>query len=164
MTIVVNDFPDVETRSARLGLRAPTTLAILPRNFDSALAADELLHEEATLSVRKLWRAEGLAFEELEREGQRLSIVHERELLWIGPTIFVAASYFSENATAINVALSVVANYVTELFKGAAEKPRVKLKVVVAKSKNKTTKQLEYEGDPEGLHAIVDAVKELAKE
>jgi hypothetical protein len=163
LTIVEGDFPDVDARSRALGLRVPTTLAILPRNFETATKVSELLHEDTALTVRKLWRAEKLAFEEIEPPDQDFPTIQERDLTWVGPTMFVATSYLSTNPAAISVALGIIANYVTELFKGVATKPKVRLKVVVSKSSKGITKQLEYEGDPDGLRAIADAVKEIAK-
>jgi hypothetical protein len=38
----------------------PTSLALLPINFDTANSKDELVHEDTVLTIRKLWRQAGI--------------------------------------------------------------------------------------------------------
>lgn len=163
MTITESAFVDISQQAAALGLADPERVAFLPRNFETATTRDHLMREESEATVRKLWRQAGIEVESIDPDDLDVPVVHERDLTWIGPTIVFGIAYLSENPNLVSVALGVIANYLTDIFKGVSPKPNVKLKVVVKTTKTTTTRQLDYEGDPSGLTQLADAVKELAR-
>jgi hypothetical protein len=63
------------------------------------------------------------------------------------------------------VALSVVANYVTDLFKGLPHPARARLSVVIEKTATKTTtrttKKIDYDGPADKISAITKLIKDI---
>ena len=113
-----SDYCNVQERATALGLNEPTDLALLPRNFESAASKEELLNESAALTIRKLWRQAGLKETPLDKAGERIPEIKENDFRLIMPVLFVGYSLWSQNPTALNLALSVAANYITDFFKG----------------------------------------------
>ncbi|MDY6916559.1 MAG: hypothetical protein SVP26_01240, partial [Chloroflexota bacterium] len=90
MAVEICDYVDVRQRVEELGCNAPTELAVLPRNFDSASSKDELFHQNPVPTMRTLWRRAGLTETRIEREGERFPYVKDTEFGgWLGPIIFV---------------------------------------------------------------------------
>jgi len=67
----------------------------------------------------------------------------------------------SQNPAAISVALSVLANYVTDLFKGTVGSKKVSLDIYVEKTDKKTVTKIKYTGDAEGLKNLDGVIKQL---
>jgi hypothetical protein len=82
----------------------------------------------------------------------------------VGPTLFVGYSILSDNGTLLNIALSVVANYLTEYFRGAGKPPTIKLDFVVEKTPNREYKRLKFEGPPEAIPALREAMQAIRDE
>jgi len=114
-----------------------------------------LIHEDSAPTVRILWRQAGIVETRLEKESDRFSYIQENAVDWIGPTIFVSASFLSGNPNAIAVALGVVSNYLTELFKGVTGDKTVRLSIVKEQIDSEKSEshyfQVDYEGDVSGL-------------
>ena len=162
--IRVSDYVSVADRAAALGLKAPTSIALLPRNFDSATKADELLDEATAATVHQLWRQANVAEERFDSPEEPTPSVAEHAADWIAPIIFVSGTYASGNPDAISVALGVVSNYVYELFGRLPGRHRARLDVVVERSPRKTTKRITYEGDAEGVTALLPAVEKMLRD
>jgi hypothetical protein len=158
--IEVKEYVDVTQRATELGCHITTGLAVLPRNFASAASKDELLHEDTAPTVRTLWRNAGLAETPLELDGEHFPYVMERSNEWIGPIVFIGASMFSQNQHAISVSLSVIANYLTDFFRGRANE-KVKLEVVVPQSSTNKYFKITYEGYMTGLKELPAVLKEV---
>lgn len=65
----------------------PTSIALLPRNFETATSKEELIHEGTTPTVRALWRQNGITETPFEQSGEKFPLVSENTFEWIGPTI-----------------------------------------------------------------------------
>jgi hypothetical protein len=144
------DFVDVDTRASALGLNAPTGLCLLPYNFEDAATAGELLYQGDAATVRILFRQAGVVETRLEPEGKRTPVLHQKSVDLVVPTLFVAGSMLTENPTAVNVALSVLANYITDFFKGHGSDKRVRFSIVT-KDKGGRYRCYKYSGDPSGI-------------
>jgi len=83
---------DVRKRAQELGCNIPTSIALLPRNFEISASKEELIHESTTPTVRVLWRQNGITETPLEQPEEKFPFVSEHAFEWIGPTIF----YFSD--------------------------------------------------------------------
>ena len=70
-----------------------------------------------------------------------------------------------QNPNILSVALSVIANYVTDLFKGLPQPARMKLSVVVETKTTKTTttvtKKIDFDGPPDKLPEINGLIKDI---
>ena len=86
-------------------------------------------------------------------------------LALLGPVLFVSYAILSENPHILSVALSVIANYVTDLFKGSPEPARAKLSVVIetqtTKTTKTTTKKIDFDGPPDKIPEITAFIKDI---
>ena len=163
MSITVGDYLDVQMKLSELGLPNAIGLALLPTNLASARSAGDLLQASEAATVRSLFRSAGLGCTELPDRAHGIRYIQNNAADWVGPTVFVAGSLWSQNPLAISVALNVVSNYLTDLFKGLKH-PTAKLDFIVEKTKEGTYKHLAYEGDIEGIIALEKVIRGLANE
>jgi len=159
----ISDYLDVKKRAQEIGCNVPETLALIPRNFESARSKEDLVHESSALTVRKLWQQNNIIETPIEKPGEKLPLVAEAAFEWIGPTIFVSAMLLSQNPNLVAIALNVISNYLTDWFRGVVKETRkVKLNVIV-ETKDGDYKKLEYEGPPEGLKNLSGVIKAVCK-
>jgi hypothetical protein len=138
-------------------------LALLPRNFETAKSRDELIHDASGLSLRAAWRSENVAETRLEPDGEIWPAGQHDAAEWIGPIIFVSGSLLSENPNAINVALGVLANYLTDFFRGPPRAQRQAQLSVVVETEAGETRRIDYKGPADGISELPDVVKELRR-
>ena len=160
MTINITDYPNVRERLRELGCHEPHGFTILPWNFEDKDSVDEFIHVAEAATVKTLLRSANLPYDDIVDRDKRPSYLHTRSYDWIGPTIFIPAVLISENPAAVSVALSVIANYLTDLFKGMRKTSNAKLTIVVKKPDG-SYKRISYEGPAEGLSSLADTVEAL---
>ena len=157
----ISDYPDVVQRVTELGCQVPTEIAILPRNFATARSVDELLFESESPTVRVLWRKAGVVETPILTTSPKMAQMSEKSFdAWIAPTIFVSLTLLSQNPGLISVALGVVSNYLTDMFKGFTNRQNVKLDIIV-ETKNKGFKNIHYDGPVDGLKDLPSIVREV---
>ncbi len=156
MSFTITEYCDVRHTARQLGLNEPQGLALLPRNFSDAKSIDELIHESAIQTVRKLFRENNIQETRLEHEGQKFPCIQENEFSLLIPTIFVSGLILSQNPNLLSVALSIIANYATDFFRGLPGNNKVRLDVVVEDKASKRSKRIHYEGKADGLKEIAD--------
>jgi hypothetical protein len=165
MAIEITDYVDVEERSSNLGIKAPEGAFMLPRHFAHAKDVGELCHESSALDLKTLFRQAGLPITVYQPDGARIPYLQENDVTWVGPVLFFSAAALVQNPHLVSVALSVIANYVTDLFKGLPPSARVRLTVVVetttTKTTKKTTKKIDFDGPPDKISEINDLVKDI---
>jgi hypothetical protein len=123
----------------------------------------DLFFAPSSPDLQVLLRQVGVSVDKIEPEGVKIPFRDDRDSTLILPAIFLGASYLSGNAHLVNVALGVLANYVTDYFRGKAGLNRVKCTVIVEKTEKKTTKKIEYDGAPEGFDKLIDAINKAVK-
>lgn len=162
--IQIKNFIDVKNKCKKLGCNLPTNLTILPRNFVSAESKDQLLNEGTATTVKVLLRNAGIKETPLEKTGEKINGIVEEGFDWIGPTLFLSSALLMQNQLLIDLALGVIANYLTDFFKGIPdEKKNVKLNVVI-ETKTGNHKEVKYEGPVEGLKEVPKVVRSLHDE
>lgn len=165
MAIEITDYIDVEQRASDLGLKAPEGACILPRHFDCAKDASELCHESTALDLKTIFRAADLPITVYQPDGVKIPYLQENNITWVGPALLFSYAAVSQNPHIISLTLSVIANYVTDLFKGSPQPARVKLSVLVetttTKTTTKTTKKIEFDGPPDKLSEINGIIKDI---
>ena len=164
MDIRITNYTTVRSRAEGFGFLAPQDLTVLPENFDTASSPSDFLFRPEAATLRTLFRNHSLDVGGLLPNGARPSYITNKSFEWTAPTLFVAASLWSDNASAVNIALGLIANYLTDFFKGIGGSHNVKLSFVVEKTVSKTCKKLSYEGDINGLLGLAEAIKKLADE
>jgi hypothetical protein len=165
MPIEITDYLDVGRRASDLGVKTPEGLCILPRHFASAKNVAELVHESSALDLKVLFREAGLPVTVYQPDGAKIPYLQENDITWVGPIVFFSAAAISQNPNIVSVALSVIANYVTDLFKGSPEPGRAKLSVVVETHTTKTTttltKKIDFDGPPDKIPDILTLLKDM---
>lgn len=161
MTIKVSDYIDVKKRAVELGCNVPTGLALLPRNFETAGSKAELIHESSVPTVRILWRKAEIPETKIEKEEDKFPNAQENAFEWIGPIIFVSTSILSQNPYAITLGLNVIANYLTDWFKGIPGDKKVRLDIVIEQDEGRVYKRISYKGEPEGLQELPKIISEV---
>jgi hypothetical protein len=164
MAINVTDYANVGRKMADLGCRYPDRMALLPVNFESAASVAEFLQASESATVRKLFLAEGLPIDEIVDRSQRPPYIKNKSFEWAAPIIFVSAALYSQNPTAVTLALNVLANYATEFFRGYGPIAGVKLDVVVERKRNETYKRISYQGPIAGVKDLPEVIREVVNE
>lgn len=162
--IEITDFITIADRAAALGCNVPTGIALLPRNFDTAAKKDELMHENSAPTVRTLWRQAGIVETRLEAEGERFPQISEHGFVeWIGPTILVTSAWLSHNPEILAVALGVISNYLTDIFKGVPDNPKVRLDIVVQRE-NGAYRKVRYKGSVDGMKELPSIIQKAVSD
>jgi len=162
MSITITDYVDVGSRAKHLGCAVPSKVAILPRNFATADAKSDLVHESNAATVRTLLRNAGIGETSLEADGEMFPYARENDCTWIGPIMFFTAGQLTENKDIVAVSLGVIANYITEVFRGFTGKRRVVLDVVFEQTKAKKHVKIHYDGDADNFDQLAKTITELA--
>lgn len=163
MTTNVTDFVNVSKKVADLACRYPDRMALLPINFESASSIGEFLQASEAATIKKLLVADGLPLDDIVSPSQRIPYIKNKSHEWVAPILFVSASLYSQNPALVSVALSVLANYATEFFRGISSLHEVKLDVVVERKRNETYKRISYQGPVAGLRDLPEVIREVAK-
>ncbi len=160
----ITNYLVVSERAESLGFETPGGLTLLPENFDTATSHEDFLFRPEAATLRTLFRNNSLEVGRLLPNGARPSYLTNKSFEWTAPTLFVAASLWSDNASAVSIALGLVINYLTDFFKGIGGSHKVKMSFVVEKNGSRTCKKLSYEGSIEGLSTLAKSIKALANE
>lgn len=172
--IEVSDYIDVSSKLEELGCSQPEGIGILPDQFDTCTSADKpsLLHR--TRAVVRRFEDKNIPVSIIEKEGQPVLSTHIASSEWfsgVGPTFLISAALLAENPHIISLVLNVLANYLTEIFKGAREENpgletsnmggNASLEIVVEKDGPRIYKRIKCPATPEmlkELHKVVNKI------
>ena len=104
----IENYINVNERALELGCNIPNGLSILPRNFDTAKLKSELVYESSVSEIRILFREARIIETRLEKQGDKYSYKQDKHLNWIGPTIFISASFLSQNPHIISITEGII--------------------------------------------------------
>jgi hypothetical protein len=165
MTVTYSEAPSVAQRAAELGLSTPTGITVLPQNFFEANTAAELVHDRDVLTIRKLWRQAGIVETPLEPEDQPFPRSLNRSANWVTPVVFVGGLLLSENPLAVSLALNIVTDRLTDLFRWRLGDHDVTLDVIVEKHPELgTSKRISYKGPLEGIRQLGKVIEDMINE
>ena len=89
----------------------------------------------------------------------------------MGPTIFISTSLLTQNPTLVNVALSVLANYVTDFFKGHLGEHTVSVNLVLesvtkhGEDEERSYKRVNLKGSVSDLNKLdIENIKKFVEE
>ncbi|PQJ08965.1 hypothetical protein CJD36_021385 [Flavipsychrobacter stenotrophus] len=155
------NYINLDNRFKDLNCIEPSTFCFLPENIEDAKSMDEFIYTDNALVLRKLFKANNLPEERLH---DNISKTRQRRSAdWYGPTLFIGYSLWTQNPNMVSIGLSVIANYVTDFFKGSFGEKKIKLEIVIETTPKKIYKKLTYEGDAQGLKNIEDLIKKMTK-
>lgn len=164
MTTTISEYIDVRQRISDLGCLSPTGLALLPSNFETAPTVSEFRQGSESATVRTLLRTSEVPLDEIVSKDRRPPYVQNNAFEWVAPMLFVSVGVLSQNASYLSVALSVIANYATDFFKGMTGDNEVQMDIVVERSKSKVCKKISYKGPPEGLKDLSEVIRAASDE
>lgn len=128
-------------------------VVILPHNYLS----DE----------KEEYHSTSLSFYKYSKEKVEIAYLTEPELLveqrsgeWFGPLLLFTSTALSQNTELVSITCGVIANYVTDFFKGQKE-PRVRLKVIHKETEISKLTEISYEGSLEGLDKLERSILEV---
>lgn len=90
-------------------------------------------------------------------------LVEQRSGDWFAPILFVSSVAITQNPELITIALSVIANYVTDFFKGK-DSPNIRLKVIHKETKTSKLTEIYYEGGLEGLEKLEVSINKVVNQ
>ena len=129
-------------------------VVILPQNY---LSDGEYEYHSTTLSFYK-YSQDKL---KLDYFTEPELLVEQRSGEWFGPVLLFTSMSLSQNPELISITCSVIANYVTDFFKGQ-KTPTVRLKVLHKETKTSKLTEISYEGDLEGLAKLEESILKVA--
>ena len=163
LRIEVSDYIDVSRKLEELGCAPPEGIGILPDRFDTCTSAEKPSLLSRTRAVVRLFEDNNIPVSIIKKEGQPVSYIHTASSEWftgVGPTFLISAALLAENPHSISLALSVLANYLTEIFKGV-KGGRADLEIVVEKDRSKTYTKIKCPADPEILKELPKIIKSI---
>ncbi|MBS0221850.1 MAG: hypothetical protein JSR91_14020 [Proteobacteria bacterium] len=138
MPVKEQTYIRVVDRAAELGCNMPTGIAIMPDNFDVALSRADLVVRGESSTIRTLLRNNGLSLDDFLPSGERPRFIHNKSHDW-GAFLFIGAALLSTDPNAVSVALGVISNYLTEMFRGDPS-GKIKLDVTVERKGDRLCK------------------------
>jgi hypothetical protein len=93
---------------------------------------------------------------------EKPGFIHNKNHDWAA-FIFISSALISSNPAAVSVALGVISNYLTDMFKGTPDK-KIRLDIAVERKGDRVSKKLTYEGDAAGLDHIADSILRIGDE
>lgn len=169
---------NLDEKAKLLGVNVPKGVSILPRHFLDSDDASKLVFEDSAQDVKVVLKRAGITLDNIVPKERVIPIQAQHDAQWIGPTLFVGALALSQNPNLISIALGVIANFVTDLFRGKLGTHNMTLDIAV-EQKEKTEKKgdievsettncvlCHYSGPPESFVATVtqtirDALKKV---
>lgn len=79
---------------------------------------------------------------------------------WFGPILFFTSAAVIHNPELVSIMCGVIANYVTDFFKGR-ENPPIHLKVMYKETKTTKVTEFTYEGNLEGLNQFKQTIEDI---
>lgn len=113
--------------------------------------------------MKTLLRSAGITPQDLLPPGTKPQYIKNNAADWIAPAIFIGAGVLSEHPNTVSVALNVLSNYLTDLFKGHADAPSVKTSFVIEDDSAGTYKRVDYEGPASGLAELGDLILKVQR-
>ncbi|MFM4929413.1 hypothetical protein [Aeromonas dhakensis] len=161
MSIDVSDYDSVYEKLRALGASVPNGLVILPNNLSTANSIEELHQPVETDTVKTLLRINDITYFDVLDGIAQPPYLQQYGNEWFGPTLFITASYLTQNPTVLSITLGLITNYLYDLFKNSND-VTASLDVIYEKADG-TSKKVHYKGSHKGLPQIVEIIKELEK-
>ena len=163
----ISDYIQVFEKLNELGCSYPEDIAILPENFETATSATDLRHLSEASTIKKLFRSNNIPYSEIKQENEKPAYIQNNAFEWVGPTLFFPTSLLLDNPEIAAIALGVIANYLTDFFKGFPGQNKVKLDVVLEttdpRTLTKTYKRIRCEGNADEIAKLDNFIEKIGK-
>jgi hypothetical protein len=154
-SLLVEDYASVFERFRALGIENVPAAAVLPRNFDTAKTAQDLVSERTAPDIKIVGRRAGVDVTTFEGVGARE--IHENDALTIGAVIWLSVETFNNVGT--------IVAFMKEIAKFAKarsrSKPEAELEITqefIVGDEYRSTRFV-YRGPASTLESIVPTMK-----
>lgn len=142
----------IDHLNKEINQRAGNSILFVPDNWPSE--EKEYAYPSTVESVTKLLKQNKVPVDSLHPIDATTPLHDNRGLDWIAPTFLVSGLLLTQNPMVVSIVLGIVANYVTDLFKGLKNDPKVKLNIVQTAADGKRAQRIKYEGPVSGLPEV----------
>ena len=158
MDYTINDV-EINEFLNKLGIEYPQELCFFPENIDSAKNRSELIFTDSISDISKVFKQQDI---NISRIGGESSLLRSRKNAdFFVPALFFSFALISENPSVVSLSLSVLANHITDFFKGRFGRKKVNLDIYVETSKTKNIKKISYNGNVDGIERLADLIKSI---
>lgn len=145
----------------KLGIDYPDKICFFPENIDSAKDKSELVFTDSVSDLSKVFKQNNI---DISRLGGESKLLRSRKNAdFFVPAIFFSLSLISENPSIVSLSLSVLANHITDFFKGSFNCKNVNLEIYIETNKKKKIKKISYSGNVDGIEKLADVIKSSTK-
>lgn len=143
-------------------MNSNTQILLLPRNHDKS--TDEYyLYDNTVYTIHKVLKLAGVNSGYLD--DKPIQFLEQRSVEWFLPVLFISHNVLIENKEMYEAALMAIKEYIIKSSPFTRGKENtVKLKVIVEKSEDKTTKSIDYDGPADGLSDLKDSILRIVDE
>jgi hypothetical protein len=155
-TIIVSDYPSVPERLHKLGIADVPAVAILPRNFETAKSADELVFEANTADLRKLAKKAGV---EISTFGIRdPKSIQEHDASSVGFVLLLGIQAFNSAGSLLEF-INNITHYLKRVGIGRVTDQTEIIQELIVTNRS-ISKRLTYRGPLSGLPKLLEAGRE----
>lgn len=143
----------------KLGIDYPEGLCFFPENIDSAKDKSDFIFTDSVSDLSKVFKQNNI---NISRLGGDSNLLRSRKNAdFFVPAIFFSLSLISENPAIVSLSLSVLANHITDFFKGSFSRKKVNLDIYVETNGKKKIQKIAYSGNVEGIEKLADIIKSI---
>jgi hypothetical protein len=139
-----------------MGVDLSSGLILAPEINESS----EMFYSTTTPTLRKLMRFNDIPLIFPHEDENEVRYLELRSFDWYAPIIVVTSLFSTSNPTAINIALGIITNYLTDFLKGSSFHSKAHLKILIQQEYG-ADKRLEYSGPVEGINEIKHIIDKL---
>ena len=138
-------------------------IVLLPNNWKQEQKETGPLYASTTTSTLKILKSKGIPAIILDQDKHNISLQDNRSIDWIAPTFLISSMLLSQNPEAVTIALGVISNYVTDIFKGLKHDPNVRFEIVFSKPGSSKAHQIHYVGPVSGISELNKVIETVHK-
>lgn len=154
--IVTEDELEIDAATLK---RSASGILLVPEGWPTS--TEKPIYAGSTQSLLKLAKAHGLPIQVWGDFSADSLTRDNRSADWVAPTMFVTPLLLSQDPNGVALALNVISNYVTDLFKGLQKDPAVELTLLHADGKTKRATRVKYKGPVSGLSQVNNTILKL---
>lgn len=138
-----------------------SSIIFLPENIETTLDAKDFIFPGELATLKKVFHNNLINYEVLGGHGDNLRVRKNADI--IIPSMLFGLTLINDNPTIVSLALNVISNYLTDLFKGKLGQKTVSVEFYVELEEAGKLKKIGYKGDVNGLKELEPIIKSLKK-
>ncbi len=136
---------------SKLGVSLDHGIYLAPLNLFREEDTKALYYPDSKKTISKVFRKAKLEVNLIDAGNLKRKYLQQNSIEWLGPVLIFTYQALQSNPHITSIALGVVANYLTDLFKGRSSGVNIKMSAVLEQTTDRKYAEFKYEGTPEGL-------------